>query len=145
MLKLYIKDNANGQVHEYGTSHHDALILQEDGSLYYENLQSCAGTKFPEEGYNFCREDGTVPGWDERYEVEPYIDIAGEFYAKPKWIPVADRLPEKGKDVLVVVFDGYDTYIDMDSIMTTGEWLFEMGDRHVTHWMPLPAMPEVSK
>ena len=51
MLRLYVKDNTSGRVHEYGTNQHDALILQNDGSLHYENLQCCAGTMFPEEGY----------------------------------------------------------------------------------------------
>ena len=83
MLRLYVKDNTNGQVHEYGTNQHDALILQDDGSLHYENLQCCAGTMFPTEGYSFCNEDGTIPKWDEKYEAEPYIDIGGEYYSKP--------------------------------------------------------------
>lgn len=74
MLKLYVKDNTNGSVHEYGTNCHDALILQEDGSLHYENLQTMCGTLFQEEGYSFCLEDGTIP---EFYEDVPYIDIGG--------------------------------------------------------------------
>ena len=83
MLRLYVKDNASGRVHEYGTNQHDALILQNDGALHYENLQCCAGTMFPEEGYSFCNEDGTIPKWDKEYGAEPYIDIGGEFYNKP--------------------------------------------------------------
>ena len=83
MLRLYVKDNTSGRVHEYGTNQHDALILQNDGSLHYENLQCCAGTMFPEEGYSFCNEDGTIPKWDKEYGAEPYIDIGGEFYNKP--------------------------------------------------------------
>ena len=82
MLRLYVKDNTSGRVHEYGTNQHDALILQNDGSLHYENLQCCAGTMFPEEGYSFCNEDGTIPKWDKEYGAEPYIDIGGEFYNK---------------------------------------------------------------
>lgn len=80
MLRLYVRDNANEQVHEYGTSCHDALILQPDGSLHYENMQSCTGTKCPEEGYSFCQKDGTIQDWDLEYGMEPYIDIAGEYY-----------------------------------------------------------------
>ena len=66
MLRLYVKDNISGRVHEYGTNQHDALILQDDGSLHYENLQCCTGTMFPEEGYSFCNEDGTIPKWDKK-------------------------------------------------------------------------------
>ena len=90
MLRLFIKDNTNGHVHEYGTDKHDSLILQEDGSLHYEHLQGCVGTKYPEEGFSFCLEDGTIPEWDLEHGVEPYIDIAGEYYTKPK--SNADRI-----------------------------------------------------
>lgn len=27
MLRLYVKDNISGNIHEYGTNQHDALIL----------------------------------------------------------------------------------------------------------------------
>ena len=80
-VKLYLKDNTTGTIHEYGTNRHDALILQEDGSLHYENLQNCTGTMFPEEGYTFCEADGSDPRTSEEYikhGVEPYIDIGGE-------------------------------------------------------------------
>ena len=90
MLKLFIKDNTNGCVHEYGTDCHDALILQEDGSLHYENLQTMCGTMFPDEGYSFCSPDGEIPKWDLKNGIEPYIDIAGEYYTKPK--TNADRI-----------------------------------------------------
>ena len=83
MLRLFVKDNTSGLVHEYGTNRHDALILQDDGSLHYENMQCCDGTMFPEDGYSFCNEDGTIPKWDKEYGVEPYIDIGGEYYSKP--------------------------------------------------------------
>lgn len=76
MLKLWVKDNKTGTVHEYGTDKHDSLVLQEDGSLHYENLECSAGTKFPEEGYSFCREDGTIPSPDG--EEEGYLNIGGD-------------------------------------------------------------------
>ena len=59
-VRLFVKDNTNGAVHEYGDSPHDSLLLTEDGSLHYENLQNCTGTQFPEEGYSFCDENGNV-------------------------------------------------------------------------------------
>jgi len=73
MVRLFVRDNTNGRVHEYGTDRHDALILQEDGSLHYENLQNGCGTMFPDEGYSFCLKDGTVPT-----DSYPYIDIGGK-------------------------------------------------------------------
>ena len=106
MLRLYVKDNISGRVHEYGTNKHDALILQNDGSLHYENLQCCAGTMFPEEGYSFCNEDGTIPKWDEKYGSEPYIDIGGEYYNKPA--TNADRIRSMSDDELNDLF--YEIY-----------------------------------
>ena len=103
MLRLYVKDNTSGRVHEYGTNQHDALILQNDGSLHYENLQCCAGTMFPEEGYSFCNEDGTIPKWDKEYGAEPYIDIGGEFYNKP--ITNADRIRAMSDEELAEFID----------------------------------------
>lgn len=84
MLKLFVKDNIGGGVHEYGTDCHDALVLQDDGSLHYEHLQCGVGTMFPEEGFSFCLEDGTIPGWNERHGEPPYIDIGGEFSPNPR-------------------------------------------------------------
>jgi hypothetical protein len=55
---------------------------------------------------------------------------------------VSERLPEKGIDVLAVVCDGYDKWVDNDFLMSNGEWAFENGDRHITHWMPLPEPPK---
>ena len=103
MLRLFVKDNTSGIVHEYGTNQHDALILQDDGSLHYENLQCCAGTMFPEEGYSFCNEDGTIPKLDKEYGAEPYIDIGGEFYNKP--ITNADRIRSMSDEELADFID----------------------------------------
>ena len=103
MLRLYVKDNTSGRVHEYGTNQHDSLVLQDDGSLHYENLQCCAGTMFPEEGYSFCNEDGTIPKWDKEYGAEPYIDIGGEFYNKT--ITNADRIRAMSDEELADFID----------------------------------------
>lgn len=81
-VKLYLKDNLSGDIREYGKDPHDSLVLQEDGSIHYLNLHCCAGTKFPEEGYSFCLEDGSDPredvAWKE-YAEGPYLDIGGTY------------------------------------------------------------------
>lgn len=79
MLRLWVKNNTDGSVHEYGTDKHDALILQEDGSLHYENLQNSTGTMFPEEGYSFCSENGEIPD-PTNVDDDAIIDIGGCFY-----------------------------------------------------------------
>lgn len=78
-VKLYLRDNTDGTVHEYGTNRHDALILQPDGSLHYENLQNGTGTMFPEEGYTFVLADGSDPRETDEWQSEPYVDIGGEW------------------------------------------------------------------
>lgn len=79
-VRLYIKDNITGNIHEYGENCHDSLVLQPDGSLHYENMQCCASTKYPEEGYTFVLKDGTDPREAKdyiEYGVEAYVDIGG--------------------------------------------------------------------
>lgn len=82
-VRLFIRDNSSGTIHEYGTNPHDSLILNKDGSLHYENLQNCCGTLYPEEGYTFVLADGTDPRTDKaaiEYGAEPYLDIGGDYY-----------------------------------------------------------------
>ena len=132
MLKLFVKDNTSGTIHEYGTNPHDAIILQEDGSLHYENMQSCVGTKFPEEGYSFCLEDGSIPGWDVSHGVEPYIDIAGEYYAKPK--TNADRIRAMSDEELAYwVMCPHDDVCDSDGALD-GDCM-----KCVLQWLKQPA------
>lgn len=75
MVRLFVKDNLSGRIHEYGTNQHDSLVLQDDGSLHYYNLQNGCGTKFPDEGYSFVLEDASDPRND--MEGESYLDIGG--------------------------------------------------------------------
>ena len=79
-LDLYLKDNgANGSIHKYGTNPHDSLILKEDGSIEYYNLQNGTGTGCPEEGYEFCLKNGTDPRKDERWGYgDAYLNIGGK-------------------------------------------------------------------
>ena len=71
-----------------------------------------------------------------------------EELSKPRWIPVTDRLPEDGSDVLA-----YLKYADNSRIAAAnyykGTWqdclmgrLYLTEEGFVTHWMPLPEPPE---
>ena len=60
-----------------------------------------------------------------------------------EWISINDeRKPKEGEDVLVVVFDGYNTYTDIDCLMRDGKWCFETENYKVTHWMEKPEPPK---
>jgi hypothetical protein len=57
-----------------------------------------------------------------------------------RWIPVLDRVPELGVDVLVLQRSGHCEvawrHID------DGEWMSESVFGEITHWMPLPELPK---
>ena len=154
-VKLYVRDNINGNIHEYGTNQHDALILQEDGSLHYQNLQNGCGTMFPDEGYTFCEADGSDPRTREnyiQYGVEPYIDIGGNgedhTCVTCEWISVKDRLPEVGERVLTLDKWGHIhdrmLYQFVDGFISFRPDGLKPGI-DVTHWMQLPEPPEMEK
>ena len=162
-VKIYVRDNTNGKVHEYGTSQHDALILQDDGSLHYQNLQNGCGTIYPDEGYTFCEADGSDPRTREdyiQYGIEPYIDIGGKgedhTCAPCKWISVKDRLPEEDENYIVTACDEgcsagegiwYSTVVVVAEYYK-GSWTWYDGGSEyslegiVTHWMPMPNPPK---
>lgn len=80
-------------------------------------------------------------------------DVAVEQAVRDKlrWIPVKERLPEPGKMVLLIV-SGKVKNITLIGAYELGEfdidegWILEMWpeweDPKVTHWMPLPELPE---
>ena len=56
-MKLFVKDNTTGRVHEVGTNVHDSLWLMDDGSIHYYNLQCGEGTYGGAiSGFSFCDE-----------------------------------------------------------------------------------------
>ena len=62
--------------------------------------------------------------------------------AKPKWIPLKERLPSNGDFVLVA--DSRENYVNC--FMFDRGWWYSEGYRismeEVTHWMPLPEPPK---
>lgn len=66
--------------------------------------------------------------------------------AKPqieRWHSVKDKMPEKGERVLCIFWDEeFQTRIVCENTYKgDGEW-YDDGSK-VTHWMPLPELPEV--
>ena len=77
---MWIKDMLTGKIRKYGTNHHDALIISEDGRyLVYENLQNGEGSEFGD--YRFVvDEGGKVTSEYEtlmRYGADAYFNIGG--------------------------------------------------------------------
>lgn len=67
---------------------------------------------------------------------------------KSEWMKCSEKMPENGKNVLVVITqDGYtdicvgETYGE-GNWMISGEFWYEKSDPAITHWMPLPELPK---
>jgi len=76
------------------------------------------------------------------------------------WIPVSERLPEEGQDVLIFAREGIcsgptvcaasfeknqfsDSGYSWRPLGVTGyEWEPDYSDKDVTHWMPIPEPPK---
>ena len=75
----------------------------------------------------------------------------------PRWIPVEERLPNHGENVLIIIkekwYDKIERHVDIAEFRddgggyldfrwdTVNDW-DEGQEIHVTHWMPLPEPPE---
>jgi len=61
-----------------------------------------------------------------------------------RWIPVSERLPEG--DAVLVYRERGKSNIDIDWTFIEGgrEYWYNSGLDNVTHWMPLPQLPEVT-
>ena len=60
-----------------------------------------------------------------------------------KWIPTSERLPENDRDVLVTVKTAKETFVSMDSYMTTpfaklSGWICSSKREQVIAWAELP-------
>ena len=70
---------------------------------------------------------------------------------RPRWIPVTERLPEAGETVLAVVYGRANANVELIGAIELAVrrkygWLVEAWpdlSGTVTHWLPLPAGPEV--
>ena len=60
-------------------------------------------------------------------------------------IPVTDRLPPFGKNVLACSWMSVNYFVAY--VSPGGQWHLSFGDtpiRNITHWMPLPELPQES-
>lgn len=65
----------------------------------------------------------------------------------PNWISCQDKLPEKWKEVLVILNHSGYRCIRIAELQENGAWMvsgefwYDKDDPAITHWMPLPDMP----
>ncbi len=71
-------------------------------------------------------------------ECEPAVD-ASEIM-RGEWISVNDRLPERGKRVLV--YSEYMRNSENGGISVNWGWMCHKKRTDITHWMPLPEPPK---
>lgn len=112
---MKIRDNETGEVFEYGTNIHHALMISANGGcLTFENLQNGDGSlESGNGGYSFVLDDGKTPEESTSPDAVnggTYANIGGFHGDTTKndgWIPVEERMPEDDVDVLI-------TYADID-------------------------------
>ena len=105
---MWIRDNEDGEVRQYGTNHHDALVISADGRhLYYENLQNGDGSRGG--GYSFVTDEkGYTPMEDEdllKYGAEGYANIGGFGSDEMK-----EQLTQLRKDFIETTLKGGDKF-----------------------------------
>ena len=110
-----------GYEHDCGI--HGCAIIRE-AVAYIGNLETTHRTEMCEAGYD-CTELGKVR--KALQAAESKLDAAKRY----DWISVKDKMPERSKSVIWAFKDG-----------TIGIWPSWVIVGGVTHWMPLPELPE---
>ena len=124
--------------------------------LRIENCGECPFVKEWEKGimqYFGCSKK--IGGWFEPKRVNP--DSIPDWCPLPEasgWIPVGERVPAEGIDVLVLRKLRRPTargkrHVILSALYYDGDWGAADGESwigatSVTHWMPLPSLPEES-
>lgn len=88
MIDLYIRDKYTGKIHKVGDNTHDCIIVDEEGTIHYYNLQNgdgCIGYKSVNRetlSEKYPDEDWGVSGIEyiSGYEFVPNIDEYGYPY-----------------------------------------------------------------
>ena len=77
-----------------------------------------------------------------QFENGDYTFLVPDEFITPAtdWVKCSERMPEHGD--MVLVFNGNSIEIDA---LATGGFDFECWCDSITHWMPLPEMPEVKE
>lgn len=109
-------------------SEHANYLLNEFGRLQFDYAA-------------YCKPNGESLRNEARNNLETYI---AELEAERRWIPVSERLPEDGREVLV-----YEKGFIFLICRQNGKWVNDDSGAYwldldnPTYWMPLPELPEV--
>lgn len=83
-----------------------------------------------------------------------YAEEIAVLQEKEKWISTTERLPEAGETVLAVVYGKPNENVELIGAIELAEWYEgewfidawpDWENVRVTHWLPLPAGPEVER
>ena len=82
--------------------------------------------------------------WEQRHAAaDALFTYIAELEAERRWIPVSERLPEANTPVLTISKDNNEpvtAWLEDDFWWSSVDWSLS-----VTHWMPIPKLPEVQE
>jgi len=112
-------------------SEHANYLLNEYGRLQFDYAA-------------YCKPYGESLRNEARNNLEEYI---AELEDAQRWVPVSERLPKENAPVLVLTVLGgmFVDFIHGKSVVTGNPDFYELDVEDVTHWMPLPGMPEAEE
>ena len=109
----------------------------------YCSLLEDRKTTVPDEPYKRRADCPLVYDFGDR-ETNALNKRIAELEAAQRWIPVSERLPKENAPVLVLTVLGgmFVDFIHGKSVVTGNPDFYELDVEDVTHWMPLPKLPE---
>lgn len=129
--------------------------MEGDALAYIQQLEAAHRTEYCDDADYDCKRLG-----DARKRIQQLEHHIGELTEKVaqleaaqlKWISVEERLPDDHGNFLTKIHCFIGDWIEVDTFDHAGKvWWHDTGNRtvcateFVTHWMPLPSMPEPQK
>ena len=122
----------------------EAHVVTEDGEPTMFLCEDCGSWLDVSE---FETTENAFKWWNDRPFIDALNNRIAELEAAQRWIPVSERLPEDGETVFVIIYDGFERFENGNEVarltyLGNGNWWSWESERYVvTHWMPLPELP----